>query len=69
MTLNDAAVLEAISAKRWLKPDEVGLYIGRHRKTVEKLVREGKLPSFRQGGCVWIDKADVDAYIEAGRVG
>jgi excisionase family DNA binding protein len=58
----------ALSVPQLLTPEEVGLILGRHPKTVLALFNRGELAGIRLGArSVRFDPADVQDYIDAHR--
>jgi excisionase family DNA binding protein len=51
-----------------LTPEQVGVALGRHPKTVLNLFNRGELPGIKLGSrTVRFDSRDVEAYIDAHR--
>ena len=50
--------------KRLYTIKEAGYYMGRTVWSMRELIWSGKLPIVRDGKRIWIDKEDMDSYIE-----
>lgn len=50
--------------KRLYTIKEAGYYMGRTVWSMRELIWSGKLPIVRSGKRIWIDKGDMDTYIE-----
>jgi len=50
--------------KRLYTIPEAGIYLGRSKWSVRRLVWNGKIPSVRPGKIVYLDVQDMDAFIE-----
>jgi excisionase family DNA binding protein len=54
-----------LPGKRLFTLKESALYLGRGLYGVRELIWKGKLPVVRDGRKMWIDREDLDQYIEA----
>jgi excisionase family DNA binding protein len=54
--------------KRFLRPDEVALLLALSRRTVYRMIRDGRLPGVRLGAGPWrIPREGLEAMLSAGR--
>lgn len=61
--------MRSLKIKRWLKSDEVALYLGLTRASVKKLYQRGKLSANKFCGRLYFDRENLDYLIEnSGRV-
>lgn len=58
------AKLRSLKIKRWLKTDEVALYLGSTREAVKKLYQRGKLSANKFCGRLYFDREQLDRLIE-----
>lgn len=57
-----------MTARRLLTIDEAAAHLGVTRRWVRRAVEERRLPYYKLGVLVRFDAADLDAYLDAGRV-
>lgn len=58
------AKLRSLKIKRWLKTDEVALYLGSTREAIKKLHQRGKLSANKFGGRLYFDRNELDLILE-----
>jgi excisionase family DNA binding protein len=58
-------IVNHLSGKRLFTLKESALYLGRGLYGVRGLIWKGKLPVVRDGRKQWIDREDLDQYIES----
>lgn len=58
------AKIRSLKIKRWLKTDEVALYLGSTREAVKKLYQRGKLTANKFCGRLYFDREHLDYLIE-----
>lgn len=58
------AKLRSLKIKRWLKTDEVALYLGSTREAVKKLYQRGKISANKFCGRLYFDREQLDLLIE-----
>lgn len=63
------AKLRSLKIKRWLKTDEVALYLGSTREAVKKAYQRGRLKANKFCGRLYFDREAVDLLIERSDVG
>lgn len=63
------AKLRSLKIKRWLKTDEVALYLGSTREAVKKLYQRGKISANKFCGRLYFDREMLDRLIENSMVG
>lgn len=63
------AKLRSLKIKRWLKTDEVALYLGSSREAVKKLYQRGNLSANKFCGRLYFDREKLDLLIENSPVG
>lgn len=63
----EAQRIDSPLPKRLYTLREAGHYMGRTVWSMRELVWAGKLPIVRDGKRIWVDKGDMDAYIEANK--
>ncbi|RYZ88237.1 MAG: DNA-binding protein [Proteobacteria bacterium] len=56
--------LRSLTVKRWLRTDEVALYLGTTREAVKKMVLRGKLEPNKFCGRNYFDRVELDGRIE-----
>ena len=61
--------LRSLKIKRWLKTDEVALYLGSTREAVKKLYQRGKLSANKFSGRLYFDREQLDFLMENSLVG
>lgn len=59
------AKIRSLTVKRWLRTDEVALYLGASREAVKKMVQRGKLEPKKFCGRNYFHREDIDAQIES----
>lgn len=63
------AKLRSLKIKRWLKTDEVALYLGSSREAVKKLYQRGRISANKFCGRLYFDREQLDRLIENSFVG
>lgn len=63
------AKLRSLKIKRWLKTDEVALYLGSTREAVKKLYQRGKITASKFCGRLYFDREQLDLLIENSAAG
>ena len=58
------ARIRSLTVKRWLRTDEVALYLGTTREAVKKMVVRGKLEPRKFAGRNYFSREDLDGRIE-----
>lgn len=58
------AKIRSLKIKRWLKTDEVALYLGSTREAVKKLYQRGRLSANKFCGRLYFDREQLDWLIE-----
>jgi excisionase family DNA binding protein len=58
--------LAELQSQRWLTRREVATYLRASQGTVDKLLREGRLPVAKLGRRVLIDRLEVDKRLATG---
>jgi len=53
---------------RWLTIDEAAAYLNTSRRFVERLVAQRRIPFSKLGKFVRLERKDLDAFAQAGRV-
>ena len=53
--------------RTWLSPAEAAERLGRSRKTIERAIKDGSLPSFKWRGCRMLDANAVDRAVKSSR--
>lgn len=61
--------LRSLKIKRWLKIDEVALYLGSTREAVKKSYQRGKISANKFCGRLYFDREQLDLLIENSVVG
>lgn len=56
--------LRSLKIKRWLKTEEVALYLGSSREAVKKLYQRGRLTANKFCGRLYFDREQLDRLIE-----
>ena len=56
--------LRSLTVKRWLRTDEVALYLGTTRAAVKKMVLRGRLMPKKFCGRLYFDREELDGQIE-----
>ena len=56
--------IRSLTVKRWLRTEEVALYLGATREAVKKMVARGKLEPRKFCGRNYFDREDLDGRIE-----
>ncbi|MDZ4660036.1 MAG: helix-turn-helix domain-containing protein [Pseudomonadota bacterium] len=59
----------SLKIKRWLRTDEVALYLGSTREAVKKLYQRGKLAAHKFCGRLYFDRELLDQLIERSHTG
>ncbi len=54
--------------RRLLSPEQAGVYINASAWTVRQMVRSGKLPHVPRGRKIYLDRKDLDVFIERTKV-
>lgn len=57
--------LRSLKLKRWLKTEEVALYLGLSRGAVKKLCQRGRLSANKFCGRLYFDREQLDRLIES----
>jgi excisionase family DNA binding protein len=63
------AKMRSLKIKRWLKTDEVALYLGSSREAVKKAYQRGRLKANKFCGRLYFDREAVDLLIERSDIG
>lgn len=63
------AKLRSLKLKRWLKTDEVALYLGSTREAVKKLYQRGRLSANKFCGRLYFDREELDLLIQNSAAG
>lgn len=63
------AKLRSLKIKRWLKTDEVALYLSSTREAVKKLYQRGRLSANKLNGRLYFDREQLDLLIERSSAG
>ena len=63
------AKLRSLKIKRWLKTDEVALYLGSTREAVKKLYQRGRISANKFGGRLYFDRNQIDLILENSATG
>ncbi len=63
------AKIRSLKIKRWLKTDEVALYLGSTREAVKKLYQRGRLSANKFCGRLYFDREQLDLLIENSSTG
>lgn len=58
------AKLRSLTVKRWLRTDEVALYLGTTRASIKKLVMRQRLQPKKLYGRLYFDRHEIDGLIE-----
>ena len=58
------AKLRSLTVKRWLRTDEVALYLGTTRASIKKLVMRQRLEPKKLYGRLYFDRHKIDGLIE-----
>lgn len=58
------AKLRSLIVKRWLRTDEVALYLGTTRASIKKLVMRQRLQPKKLYGRLYFDRHEIDGLIE-----
>ncbi len=61
--------IRSLKIRRWLKTDEVALYLGSSREAVKKLYQRGKLSANKFCGRLYFDREQLDLLIESSATG
>lgn len=62
--LDDRSIARKIAAyERALKPEELARYLNLSRNTVIRLAKKGRIPSFKIGGTVRFDLANIARWL------
>lgn len=61
--------MRSLKIKRWLKTDEVALYLGSTREAVKKAYQRGRLKANKFCGRLYFDREVVDLLIERSDIG
>ena len=61
--------IRSLKIKRWLKTDEVALYLGSTREAVKKLYQRGRLSANKFCGRLYFDREQLDLLIENSATG
>ena len=61
--------MRSLKIKRWLKTDEVALYLGSTREAVKKLYQRGRLSANKFCGRLYFDREQLDLLIENSSTG
>ena len=61
--------IRSLKIKRWLKTDEVALYLGSSREAVKKLYQRGRLSANKFCGRLYFDREQLDLLIENSATG
>jgi excisionase family DNA binding protein len=61
--------LRSLKIKRWLKTDEVALYLGSTREAVKKLYQRGKISANKLSGRLYFDREQLDLLLENSATG
>lgn len=61
--------IRSLKIKRWLKTDEVALYLGSNREAVKKLYQRGRLSANKFCGKLYFDREQLDLLIENSSTG
>jgi len=61
--------MRSLKIKRWLKTDEVALYLGSTREAVKKAYQRGRLKANKFCGRLYFDRELVDLLIERSDTG
>lgn len=56
--------LRSLKIKRWLKTDEVALYLGSTREAVKKLYQRGRISANKLSGRLYFDREQLDLLLE-----
>lgn len=56
--------LRSLKLKRWLKTEEVALYLGSSREAIKKLYQRGRLTANKFCGRLYFDREQLDRLIE-----
>ena len=54
---------------RLLTFEQAAVYLGRPREVIQRLANSGKVPTVRAEGIVFLDRLDLDKWIEENKVG
>lgn len=68
MDLNEAKI-RSLKIRRWLKTDEVALYLGSTREAIKKAYQRGKLKANKFSGRLYFDREMLDLLIEESAIG
>lgn len=58
------AKIRSLTVKRWLRTDEVALYLGTTRASIKKLVLRRRLEPKKLYGRLYFDRHEIDGLIE-----
>ncbi len=58
------STLRSLKLKRWLKTEEVALYLGSSREAIKKLYQRGRLTANKFCGRLYFDREQLDRLIE-----
>lgn len=58
------AKIRSLTVKRWLRTDEVALYLGTTRASIKKLVLRQRLEPKKLYGRLYFDRHEIDGLIE-----
>ena len=61
--------IRSLKIKRWLKTDEVALYLGSTREAVKKLYQRGRISANKFCGRLYFDREKLDLLIENSSAG
>lgn len=61
----DEIKLRSLTVKRWLRTDEVALYLGTTRASIKKLVLRQRLEPRKLYGRLYFDRNVIDGLIES----
>lgn len=61
--------IRSLKIKRWLKTDEVALYLGSNREAIKKLYQRGRLSANKFCGRLYFDREKLDLLIETSSLG
>lgn len=61
--------IRSLKIKRWLKTEEVALYLGSTREAVKKLYQRGRLSANKFCGRLYFDREQLDLLIENSTAG
>lgn len=61
--------IRSLKIKRWLKTDEVALYLGSTREAVKKLYQRGQLSANKFCGRLYFNREQLDLLIENSTAG